>query len=43
MGAVLGINPFDEPNVKESKDNTGNVLSYFEEKEKIFRIITAGN
>ncbi len=25
-GAVLGINPFDEPNVQESKDNTNRVL-----------------
>ncbi|MDO8614499.1 MAG: glucose-6-phosphate isomerase [Dehalococcoidia bacterium] len=25
-GAALGINPFDEPNVKESKDNTNEVL-----------------
>jgi len=35
MGAVLGINPFDEPNVKESKDNTGNVLIYFDENKKL--------
>lgn len=26
-GAVLGINPFDEPNVQESKDNTNRVLA----------------
>jgi transaldolase/glucose-6-phosphate isomerase len=25
-GAVLGVNPFDEPNVKESKDNTSRLL-----------------
>ncbi|MEX2235907.1 MAG: glucose-6-phosphate isomerase [Dehalococcoidia bacterium] len=25
-GAVLGINPFDEPNVQESKDNTSRLL-----------------
>ena len=25
-GTVLGINPFDEPNVTESKDNTRRVL-----------------
>ncbi len=25
-GAVLGVNPFDEPNVKESKDNTARIL-----------------
>ena len=28
-GAVLGINPFDEPNVTESKDNTRRVLEHF--------------
>lgn len=25
-GAVLGVNPFDEPNVRESKDNTARIL-----------------
>ena len=29
-GQVLGINPFDEPNVQESKDNTNRVLKEFE-------------
>jgi hypothetical protein len=29
-GLVLGINPFDEPNVQESKDNTARVLKEFE-------------
>lgn len=29
MGAVLGINPFDEPNVTESKDNTRRVLDEY--------------
>lgn len=28
--AVLGINPFDEPNVKESKDNTTRILTMSE-------------
>jgi len=28
-GALLGINPFDEPNVTESKDNTRRVLEQF--------------
>ncbi|GAB4568921.1 MAG: bifunctional transaldolase/phosoglucose isomerase [Anaerolineae bacterium] len=28
-GAILGINPFDEPNVKESKDNTRRALDEF--------------
>ncbi|MEO8211495.1 MAG: transaldolase, partial [bacterium] len=35
MGAGLEINPFDEPNVKESKDNTGNILKYFEDNKKL--------
>lgn len=30
-GQMLGINPFDEPNVQESKDNTSRVLRQFEE------------
>jgi glucose-6-phosphate isomerase len=30
-GAVLGVNPFDEPNVTESKDNTKRVLAAFRE------------
>ncbi|MEX2547028.1 MAG: glucose-6-phosphate isomerase [Chloroflexota bacterium] len=30
-GAVMGINPFDEPNVTESKDNTRRVLATFRE------------
>ncbi|MDP9180393.1 MAG: hypothetical protein M3O21_01560 [Chloroflexota bacterium] len=29
LGAVLRINPFDEPNVQESKDNTRQVLEQF--------------
>ena len=28
-GAILGINPFDEPNVKESKDNTRAALDQY--------------
>ncbi|CAN5854624.1 hypothetical protein BH24CHL6_BH24CHL6_15980 [soil metagenome] len=28
-GAVLGVNPFDEPNVTESKENTGRVLEHY--------------
>ncbi|HET9480837.1 MAG TPA: glucose-6-phosphate isomerase [Candidatus Polarisedimenticolia bacterium] len=28
-GSVLGIDPFDEPNVKESKDNTARVLEQY--------------
>jgi len=29
-GAVLGIDPFDEPNVQESKDNTASILAEIE-------------
>jgi glucose-6-phosphate isomerase len=28
-GALLGINPFDEPNVTESKENTGQILDVY--------------
>jgi glucose-6-phosphate isomerase len=31
-GIVLGINPFDEPNVQESKENTARILAAFEEE-----------
>ncbi len=31
-GAVMGINPFDEPNVTESKDNTKRALDIFREE-----------
>lgn len=34
-GQVLGINPFDEPNVQESKDNTNRVLKGFEASGKL--------
>ena len=30
-GAHLGIDPFDEPNVQESKDNTKAVLQQYEQ------------
>jgi len=33
--AVLGVNPFDEPNVKESKDLTGQVLARLEKTGKL--------
>jgi glucose-6-phosphate isomerase len=29
-GWLMGVNPFDEPNVQESKDNTGAVLEMYE-------------
>ena len=31
-GAILGVNPFDQPNVQESKDNTKSLLAEFSEK-----------
>ncbi len=34
-GAVIGINPFDQPNVQESKDNTNRLLSKFEQDGKL--------
>ncbi len=34
-GAILEINPFDQPNVQESKDNTNRILDYFREKKKL--------
>jgi transaldolase/glucose-6-phosphate isomerase len=34
-GAILGINPFDQPNVQESKDNTGRLLQEFEQNRKL--------
>jgi transaldolase/glucose-6-phosphate isomerase len=30
-GKILGINPFDEPNVTESKENTGRLLKHYVE------------
>jgi transaldolase/glucose-6-phosphate isomerase len=30
-GKILGINPFDEPNVTESKENTSRLLAYYQE------------
>ncbi len=29
-GAILGVNPFDEPNVTESKENTGRLIEAFQ-------------
>ena len=34
-GAILGIDPFDQPNVQESKDNTKRVLATFRSKGKL--------
>src|SRR3954469_12607 len=37
-GWVLGINPFDQPNVQEAKDNTGKVLDEYEEKGELPKV-----
>ncbi len=34
-GALSGIDPFDEPNVQESKDNTGRLLAEFEAQGRL--------
>lgn len=34
-GAVLGVNPFDEPNVSESKANTSRILAQFEAAKQL--------
>jgi glucose-6-phosphate isomerase/transaldolase/glucose-6-phosphate isomerase len=34
-GSILGIDPFDQPNVQESKDNTKKVLAVFKAKGKL--------
>jgi hypothetical protein len=34
-GAILGIDPFDQPNVQESKDNTKRVLAKFKSAGKL--------
>src|SRR5260370_455791 len=34
-GAILGIDPFDQPNVQESKDNTKRVLATFKSSGKL--------
>jgi transaldolase/glucose-6-phosphate isomerase len=44
-GHFLGINPFDEPNVQESKDNTKRILGEFEQSGKLPELtpaLTAG-
>jgi transaldolase / glucose-6-phosphate isomerase len=35
VGSVLGIDPFDQPNVQESKDNTKRVLAKFKSAGKL--------
>jgi hypothetical protein len=35
VGAVLGLNPFDQPNVQESKDNTNRLLTLVQEQGRL--------
>lgn len=42
VGAVLGIHPFDQPNVQESKDNTRRVLDAFEESGSLPALQSTG-
>ncbi|MEK6716914.1 MAG: bifunctional transaldolase/phosoglucose isomerase [candidate division NC10 bacterium] len=35
VGAVMGVNPFDQPNVQESKDNTKRLLAEFKAKGRL--------
>jgi glucose-6-phosphate isomerase len=44
-GALIGINPFDQPNVQESKDNTKRILKEYVESGKISQLpsIATGN
>jgi len=40
-GALLGINPFDQPNVQESKDNTNRLLQQFRSEGKLEEVAHA--
>ncbi len=42
-GWVLGINPFDQPNVQEAKDNTAKVLAEYESSGSLPSIEAAGD
>jgi transaldolase/glucose-6-phosphate isomerase len=44
-GALIGINPFDQPNVQESKDNTKRILKEYTDTGKITQLpqIAGGN
>ncbi len=37
-GALIGINPFDQPNVQESKDNTKRILKEYESSGKMAQL-----
>jgi transaldolase / glucose-6-phosphate isomerase len=42
-GWVLGINPFDQPNVQEAKDNTNKVLEQYERDGRLADVDEASN
>jgi hypothetical protein len=42
-GWVLGINPFDQPNVQEAKDNTAKVLDEYEQQGALPQVDEAGD
>jgi hypothetical protein len=42
-GWVLGINPFDQPNVQEAKDNTNHVLERYAESGSLPEVEPAGD
>src|SRR5205807_10517101 len=42
-GWVLGVNPFDQPNVQEAKDNTDQVLEEYRRDGKLPEIAEAGD
>jgi glucose-6-phosphate isomerase/transaldolase/glucose-6-phosphate isomerase len=41
-GHLLGIHPFDQPNVQESKDNTNQVLSVFQSTRQLPELLRHG-
>lgn len=41
-GHVLGIHPFDQPNVQESKDNTGRILTEVQSTGRLPQVQTVG-
>src|SRR2546423_12171416 len=42
-GWVLGVNPFDQPNVQEAKDNTNKVLEEYRKSGRLPEIDEAGD
>src|SRR2546423_2456010 len=42
-GGVLGVNPFDQPNVREAKDNTDRVLEEYRRSGALPEVAEAGD